>query len=160
MLLLSNATVIDGTAGAPQHASILLDYDRISAIGPNLDSPGSQKIDCGGLVVAPGFIDIHSHSDLQVIEGRKEKLKQGVTLEVVGNCGFSPFPHSGDVAALREFGAGILGRTDDWGWPNAQGYLQALAESASKDSALSLVGHGSLRIAVCGPGQGTPSAAQ
>jgi dihydroorotase/N-acyl-D-amino-acid deacylase len=79
---------------------------------------------------------------------------------VVGNCGFSPFPYSGDSAALREFGAGILGKTDGWGWPNAAGYLKAMADSSSKDSALSLVGHGSLRIAVCGAGQGTPSAAQ
>jgi N-acyl-D-amino-acid deacylase len=61
---------------------------------------------------------------------------------------------------LREFGAGILGKTDGWGWQDAAAYLQAMAESSSKDSALSLVGHGSLRIAVCGPGQGTPTAAQ
>jgi dihydroorotase/N-acyl-D-amino-acid deacylase len=97
---------------------------------------------------------------LQVLEGRTEKLRQGVTLEVVGNCGFSPFPYAGDVAALHEFGAGILGRSDGWGWANAAGYLRALADSASKDSALSLAGHGSMRIAVCGPGQGTPSQKQ
>jgi len=160
MLLLSNATVFDGTGQAPQRASILLDGKRIAAIGPNVSAADCQTMECQGLAVAPGFIDIHSHSDLQVIEGRKEKLKQGVTLEVVGNCGFSPFPYSGDAAALREFGSGILGRTDEWGWPDAAAYLKALAESASKDSALSLVGHGSLRIAVCGPGQGTPSTAQ
>ena len=94
-----------------------------------------------------------------MLEGRKEKLKQGVTLEVVGNCGFSPFPHSGDVAACassdrafwvaRMAGVGRRGRV-----------FQAMAESGAKDSALSLVGHGSLRIAVCGPGQGTPTQTQ
>jgi N-acyl-D-amino-acid deacylase len=160
MLLLSNATVFDGTGAGPQQASVLLDGKQISAIGPNVAAVDCQTVDCSGLAVTPGFIDIHSHSDLQVLEGRKEKLKQGVTLEVVGNCGFSPFPYSDDVDALREFGSGILGRTDAWGWPNAAGYLKALADSSSKDSALSLVGHGALRIAVCGPGQGTPSPAQ
>ena len=160
MLLLANATLYDGTGGEAQHASVLMDGALIAAAGPNVTATDCQIVDCEGLAVAPGFIDIHSHSDLQVLEGRTEKLKQGVTLEVVGNCGFSPFPHSSDVAALREFGAGILGRTEGWGWPNAAGYLKALGNSASKDSALSLVGHGSLRIAVCGPGQGTPTAAQ
>jgi len=160
MLLLSNATVFDGTGAEAQLASILLDGQRIGAMGPSVATENCQTIDCRGLAVAPGFIDIHSHSDLQVLEGRKEKLRQGVTLEVVGNCGFSPFPHSGDIAALREFGSGILGRTDGWGWPTAAAYLKSLEDSSSRDSALSLVGHGSLRIAVCGPGQGTPSQAQ
>jgi dihydroorotase/N-acyl-D-amino-acid deacylase len=160
MLLLSDANVFDGTGAEPFVASVLLDGGRIAAIGENVTAADCRTIDCRGLAVAPGFIDIHSHSDLQVLDGRKEKLKQGVTLEVVGNCGFSPFPHGGDLAALHEFGAGILGRSDGWGWPDAASYLRKLADSASKDSALSLVGHGSLRIAVCGPGQGTPAQAQ
>ncbi len=160
MILLSQGTVFDGSGAAPQVQNILLDGRRIAAIGPEVTATDCQTLDCRGLAVAPGFIDIHSHSDLQVLEGRKEKLRQGVTLEVVGNCGFSPFPFGFDVAELHEFGAGILGRSHGWGWPSAAAYLEVLAASPSKDSALSLVGHGSLRIAVCGPGQGTPSQMQ
>jgi dihydroorotase/N-acyl-D-amino-acid deacylase len=160
MFLLTNATIFDGTGEEPRAGSILLDGKRIAAVGRDVTATDCQTLDCSGKAVAPGFIDIHSHSDLQVLEGRKEKLKQGVTLEVVGNCGFSPFPHSGNVKELREFGSGILGQTDGWGWPDAASYLKLLTESASRDSALSLIGHGSLRIAVCGPGQGTPSPKQ
>ena len=69
-------------------------------------------------------------------------LKQGVTTEVVGNCGFSPFPFAGDGAALRTFAAGILGKADGWGWPSASSYLRSLAASPSNDRALPLVGHG------------------
>jgi dihydroorotase/N-acyl-D-amino-acid deacylase len=160
MLLLSGATVFDGSGSDPIQASVLIDGARIAAIDSAIAPANHETIDCRGLAIAPGFIDLHSHSDLQVLERRTEKLKQGVTLEVVGNCGFSPFPFSDDATALREFGAGILGRDDGWGWPDAASYLRAMVDSGASDSALSLAGHGSLRIAVCGAGQGTPSSAR
>jgi N-acyl-D-amino-acid deacylase len=161
MLLLSGANVFDGSGSAPFEASVLIDGSRIAAVGPAVAAPAScLTIECRGLALAPGFIDLHSHSDLQVLDGRTEKRKQGVTLEVVGNCGFSPFPASADLAPLHEFGAGILGKRDGWGWPDAAAYLAALSRAGAADSARSLAGHGSLRIAVCGAGQGTPSAAQ
>ena len=157
MLLLSDALVFDGSGSDPAQGSVSMEGAKIAATGAEVSSAGCDLIDCRGLAVAPGFIDLHSHSDLQVLQHRTEKLKQGVTLEVVGNCGFSPFPYSGDAAALREFGGGILGGTNEWGWPDAASYLRAMAASGAKDRALSLAGHGSLRIAVRGPGQGTPT---
>jgi N-acyl-D-aspartate/D-glutamate deacylase len=144
---------VDGSGADAFPASVLLQRERIIAVGPQPDLRGCREIDCTGLIIAPGFIDLHSHSDLQVLEARTEKLKQGVTAEVVGNCGFSPFPYARDASALREFGAGILGKAEGWGWPSAGCYIKALESAMSLDRAIPLVGHGSLRIAVHGLGQ-------
>jgi dihydroorotase/N-acyl-D-amino-acid deacylase len=92
---------------------------------------------------------VHSHSDLQVLENRTEKLLQGVTAEVVGNCGFSPYPLPEDPHVLREFANGILCGDDKWGWDSAADYL-ASARKSKVATVSSLVGHGSLRIKVAG----------
>src|SRR5262245_24803073 len=112
-----------------------------------------EVIDCHGLTIAPGFIDVHSHSDLQVLEPRPEKALQGVTTEVVGNCGFSPYPATADRRLLYEFANGIFRGDTSWGWSSAAGYLTA-ARSAPLVNVESLVGHGTLRIAVAGMRQG------
>ena len=70
---------------------VWIEDDRIAAVG-RVEGTADVTIDCAGLSVAPGFIDAHSHSDLQVLENRPEKALQGVTSEVVGNCGFSAYP--------------------------------------------------------------------
>ncbi len=111
---------------------------------------GAEIFDCSGLVVAPGFIDAHSHSDLQVLEGRREKLLQGVTSEVVGNCGFSAYPQGAHAGELRAFANGIFCGGQGWGWDSAEGYFAALRGAKALASVYSLVGHGSLRIAVAG----------
>lgn len=159
MLHLANGLIYDGSGAAPFPGSVLVEADRIRGLGPLTPPPDCETIDCAGLAIAPGFIDLHSHSDVQLLEDRDEKLKQGVTTEVVGNCGFSPFPQSGNGALLHEFGAGILGR-GPWGWNTAAAYFQALNASPSRVRALPLIGHGSLRVAVMGLRQEPPTAAE
>lgn len=153
MILLKNGNIIDGTGRSAFVGDLLIDGERIAEVG-NFDAPAdTDLLDCTGLSVAPGFIDAHSHSDLQILEGRRDKLIQGVTTEVVGNCGFSTYPAPDDPAPLYEFANGLFCGNDSWGWKCARDYLAAAAAGPNA-SVASLVGHGSLRIAVAGNRQG------
>lgn len=158
-ILLKNANVVDGTGTAPFIADILIINSRIEFIGSIQSKPEARVLDCTGLVAAPGFIDAHSHSDLQVLEGRQEKTRQGVTSEIVGNCGFSAYPMMHRPDAVRQFANGILCGNGDWGWSKASTYLDALSR-APHANAYSLVGHGSLRVEVAGNEQRPLSATE
>ncbi len=149
--ILSGGTIIDGTGAAARLGDVVLCGDMIVSAGPKpANAPsGYEVIDCSGCVIAPGFIDAHSHSDLKVIENRTEKLLQGVTTEVVGNCGFSPYPTPSDPKTLREFANGILCGDDSWRWDSAGDYIAAASKSKVATVA-SLAGHGSLRIRIAG----------
>jgi dihydroorotase/N-acyl-D-amino-acid deacylase len=143
---LTNCQVIDGTGAPPRRGDVCIRDGRFAAA---CDGP---VLDCRGFVVAPGFIDAHSHSDLAALRRPPEKVRQGVTSEVVGNCGFSAFPAPGSHGPLHEFANGILHGQGDWGWEGARQYLDEA--DVSNTSVFSLVGHGTLRIAVAGNRQG------
>ena len=151
--LFQSVSIVDGSGQPAYTGDVLVEGERIASIGPRITDPVDAVVDGAGLTLAPGFIDSHTHSDLQVIEGRTEKLRQGVTSEIVGNCGFSAYPPAQDPAALRSFANGILCGDESWGWPSTEAYLQAIARSSVANVG-SLVGHGSLRIAVAGARQG------
>lgn len=157
--VLTRASVIDGTGKPAFPGAVHVRGERIVEVGNVATPPGAEVIDCSGLTIAPGFIDSHTHSDLQVIEGRREKLRQGVTTEVVGNCGFSAYPPAPDAAELRAFANGIFCGGEQWGWPSTQAYLDEIARSRTAH-VVSLVGHGTLRIAVAGNRQGPLSNAE
>ncbi|HZU28372.1 MAG TPA: D-aminoacylase [Bryobacteraceae bacterium] len=149
-LLLTGGTVIDGTGRAPFTADVFIHSGRVAALDGREAPADAERVDCRGCVVAPGFIDAHSHSDLQVLENRPEKTLQGVTTEVVGNCGFSAYPAAQDRHALHDFANGIFCGGDDWGWDTAAAYLHAAESRGKLVSVASLVGHGTLRIAIAG----------
>ncbi len=121
-IILSGGMIVDGTGAPGFSGQVAICDGKIAAVtrtdAPNpgaLDRLEHTLIDCAGCVVAPGFIDIHSHSDLKVIENRTEKVLQGVTAEVVGNCGFSPYPVPDNPQILRDFANGILCGDNNWG---------------------------------------------
>src|SRR5574341_517039 len=149
-ILLLNGSLIDRTGLPPFAGDVLISEDQIAEVGC-LECPAeAQVFDCAGLVISPGFIDAHSHSDLQVLENRPEKLLQGVTTEVVGNCGFSPYPAPTDRKLLQDFANGIFCGDDRWGWASARDYLADVNRKAALINVVSLAGHGSLRIAQAG----------
>jgi N-acyl-D-amino-acid deacylase len=154
--VLARGKMVDGSGAPPLPADVVIQGGRIVSI----DRPGATSscatqnaeclvVDCSGLVVSPGFIDAHSHSDLQVLNNRTEKLLQGVTAEVVGNCGFSTYPMPQNAQVLRDFANGILCGDSTWGWDSAADYLTS-ARASKVATVTSLVGHGSLRIKVMG----------
>ncbi|MGH7460266.1 MAG: amidohydrolase family protein, partial [Longimicrobiales bacterium] len=99
--VLRGATIYDGTGSPPIEADVAINGDRIIGIGRRLAAAGAAEIDLRGMALAPGFIDIHSHTDLVLFANSKaeSKIRQGVTTEIVGQDGSSVGPVSLESAA-------------------------------------------------------------
>ena len=94
-LLIRNGTVIDGTRTTRRKSDVGVRHGKIVAVAPQIEEEAKETIDASGKIVAPGFIDIHSHSDMSPFftdQKMQSKLYQGITLEIVGNCGISCLP--------------------------------------------------------------------
>lgn len=153
-LLFKQATVVDGTGAPGFTADVALAEGRFAAVAPRLDAPAARVIPAEGLVLAPGFIDLHCHFDAYHLEqpAGEIKIRQGVTLEVVGNCGASLAPLSSERAQMGVdyclSGPGRFTRAVDW---RSYGEYAAKVEAARPLlNVAGLVGHGSLRVAVMG----------
>ena len=92
--IIKNGTIVDGTGQLRYKADIGIQAGRIQTIGKLQDVSAKHLIDASTLIVAPGFIDMHSHSDMSLFDdpGGESKAFQGVTTEVTGNCSYSTFP--------------------------------------------------------------------
>jgi len=155
-LKLTGGHVIDGTGRTRYAADVALTAGRISAIG-NLDAlEARETLDCTGRIVAPGFIDLHSHSDWLVPgadcgELVEPFLRQGMTTIVGGNCGFSPAPvteRSHD--ALQSASRLIVDDELDLQWQTMDEFLTALEQTPLPLNVAELVGHGAIRAGVTG----------
>lgn len=156
-LCIHDATVVDGTGRARYRGDVAVTGGRIDAITPPGGLRGAAcraRRHASGLVLAPGFIDSHTHSDVALLAEPTAvaKVSQGVTTEVLGNCGWSIAPLSDrSRATYRHYGGPIFGHeTQDWGWSDFAGYFAQLDRQGAAVNALSLVGHGALRAAVVG----------
>ncbi|MGH7264084.1 MAG: N-acyl-D-amino-acid deacylase family protein [Candidatus Rokuibacteriota bacterium] len=161
-LKLAGGMVVDGAGGPRFRADVGVRDDAIAAVGDLAREPAGLTLDARGRVLAPGFIDMHSHSDWRLWANRRaeSKVRQGVTTEVVGNCGFSPAPVA---AAFRDDLMGFalyLPPGMDFTWRSVGQYLERFEQDGCAVNVIQLVGHGTLRIAVLGFARRAPTASE
>jgi N-acyl-D-amino-acid deacylase len=144
--LLQGGHLIDGTGASRFCADVRVENGRISEIGADLGLRGATSIDASGKVVAPGFIDVHTHDDQSVLSSPTmlPKISQGVTTVVVGNCGISlaPLVHPQVPSPLT-----LLGGSDKHVYPTMQAYAEAVDAARPAVNVAALVGHSTLRVA-------------
>ena len=154
-ILIKQGTIIDGT-GNPRYASdIAIRGEKIAKIQEDLVvAPGVPVIDASGLIVSPGFIDMHDHSDYSLLVDRDapSAQHQGVTTVVIGNCGMSCYPIVAEYNELLESYLVGLGynHSHSLSWKDFDGYATELEKDGIGVNVVPLVGHGSIRIAVMG----------
>ena len=151
-LLVRGGTVVDGSGGPARAADVAIEGDRIAVVGPALTGEAARVIEARGLVVAPGFIDAHSHSDLFYLDcpAAESKIRQGCTTEVVGMCSFSAAPvHPDRRDAVRGWAGGIGARLNIR-WESFGQYLDVLRAARPSINVAHFVGHGALRLATIG----------
>jgi N-acyl-D-amino-acid deacylase len=161
-LLIRGARIVDGTGAAAATGDVAVERGVIREVG-RLGRPAARRVVAAdGAVVAPGFIDLHTHSDFTLprFPRAPAMTRQGVTTQVLGNCGFSPFPTAPATAGLLRAASAFLDAGLDWDWSDLDGYARGLAELPLACNLALLVGHGSVRVAVMGFDDRAPTAAE
>ena len=144
-LVLKGGTVVDGTGAARFVADVRIEGERIAAVGARISTHDADVQDVAGKIVAPGFIDVHTHDDQIVLAAPQmlPKISQGVTTVVIGNCGISlaPLVHADAPPPLNLLGG------DKYVYPTMAGYVAAVEKARPAVNVAALVGHSTLRVA-------------
>lgn len=145
--VIENATIVDGSGSAPaRHADLAIHDGKIHSIGHHRHTRSKERMDARGMVVSPGFIDVHTHDDLAVIRepDMLPKISQGVTTVIVGNCGIS--------AAMADLPLGrlpdpmnLLGKAHEFSYASFEAYSDAVTAAGPSVNVACLVGHTTLR---------------
>ena len=144
--ILRGGEVVDGRGGRRRRADVAITGDRVAAVGVVARTEGAREIDVAGKIVAPGFIDVHTHDDraLFATPDMAAKASQGVTTVVTGNCGVSLAPLVLDQAPPPPLD--LIGDTNDYHYGRFADYLAALDRTPAALNAACLVGHSTLRV--------------
>ncbi|HVP05276.1 MAG TPA: amidohydrolase family protein, partial [Dehalococcoidia bacterium] len=159
-VLIRGGTVIDGTGTPGFKADVAVRGDRIAALG-RVDGAASRVIDATGLAVAPGFIDVHAHDDAACLSTPMDfKLMQGVTTDIVGNCGAGVAPAIGDGVRGLPGGELLMGPLPDSQWTTFGEYMDVVEASHPAINIGCFVPHGILRFRQLGMDRRSPSASE
>jgi N-acyl-D-amino-acid deacylase len=149
-ILIRNAWVVDGTGSPRYRADVGVKGDRIARVGDLTGASGKTEIDAHNKVVAPGFIDAHTHDDRLMLSGgdMAPKVSQGITTIVGGNCGVSLAPMPRPIPDPVTPPLNLLDGTGDWfHFKDFKSYLDALRAQPAATNCAMLVGHTTLRVA-------------
>ncbi len=149
-ILIVNGLVVDGTGKPAFQADVGVAEGRIAVVADSVAQEARRTIQAQGLHLAPGFIDPHTHSELTLLADphAESKIRQGVTTEVVGNCGFSPAPLLGAAVDEMRAQAKTLGLNVNWA--SMAEYLERLRTQGIALNVVPLVGHNTVRGSVTG----------
>ncbi len=156
-ILIKNGRIVDGTGNPWYKGDLAIEEGRISRIGRSLDSKSGKVIDAKDLYISPGFIDIHSHSDFTLLANSKaeSKVRQGVTTEVNGQCGFSSAPLNGEA---KDWAKEVLKDFDQsLNWSSFGEYRAYLEKQGIAINTANFVGNSTIRLSAMGYAKRRPS---
>jgi N-acyl-D-amino-acid deacylase len=163
-LVLANGRILDGCGNPWFLGDLAIRRGRIVEVAPAGSLRADKVVYVDGRFISPGFVDVHTHSDLSILVNRRAEsaIRQGVTTHVIGNCGMSPAPvDEAHLAEMRCFWGRISDQPEvTWDWRTFHQYLQNVQKGGIGINLASLVGHAALRMAVMGLDDRNPTSSE